>query len=85
LPLQQSQQFLFSAQKTIAEIEVTGPPVAMALPDRLPIPTRDYPLIRPREVQRLQVIYFADQFPGAQNPYVGIDFLLNGQQYDVTQ
>jgi suppressor of ftsI len=83
--LQQQQQFLFSAQKTIAEIEVTGTPVNMALPSALPIPTREYPLIKPNEVQNLRVIYFADQFPGTQNPYVGIDFLLNGQQYDVEQ
>src|SRR4029079_15454899 len=83
--LQQSQQFLLSAQKTIAEIEITGTPVNMRLPTTPPIPTREYPLIKPRDVQRLQVIYFADQFPGTQNPYVGIDFLLNGQQYDVTQ
>jgi FtsP/CotA-like multicopper oxidase with cupredoxin domain len=83
--IQQNQQFLFSAQKTIAEIVVTGTPVNMALPSALPIPTREYPLIKPREVQNLRVIYFADQFPGTQNPYVGIDFVLNGQQYDVTQ
>jgi FtsP/CotA-like multicopper oxidase with cupredoxin domain len=83
--LQQKQQFLFSAQKTIAEIEVTGTPRNMTLPTALPIPTREYPLIKPSEVQNLRVIYFADQFPGTQNPYVGIDFLLNGQQYDVTQ
>lgn len=82
--LQQRQQFLFSAQKTIAEIEVTGTPRNMTLPTALPIPTREYPLIKPSEVQNLRVIYFADQFPGTQNPYVGIDFLLNGQQYDVT-
>jgi FtsP/CotA-like multicopper oxidase with cupredoxin domain len=82
--LQQKQQFLFSAQKTIAEIEVTGTPRNMTLPTALPIPTREYPLIKPSEVQNLRVIYFADQFPGTQNPYVGIDFLLNGQQYDVT-
>jgi suppressor of ftsI len=83
--LQQSQQFLFSAQKTIAEIEVTGPPKTMALPTVLPIPTREYPLIKPNEVQNLRVVFFADQFPGTQNPYVGIDFTLNGQQYDVEQ
>src|SRR5579864_2939642 len=83
--LEQKQQFLISAQKTIAEIEVTGTKKDMALPDALPIPKRDYPLIRPDEIQNLRVIYFADQFPGTQNPYVGIDFLLNGQQYDVTQ
>lgn len=39
----------------------------------------------PNEVQSLRVIYFADQFPGTQNRYVGIDFLLNGQQHDITQ
>ena len=83
--IQQTQQFLYSAQKTIAEIEVTGPPVTMALPTALPIPTREYPLIKPSEVQNLRVVYFADQFPGTQNPYVGIDFLLNGQQYDDMQ
>ena len=33
----------------------------------------------------MRVIYFAGQFPGTENPYVGIDFLLNGQQYDDTQ
>src|SRR5882724_8157044 len=67
--LQQTQQFLFSAQKTIAEIEITGAPVNMALPVKLPIPTREYPLIKPGEIQNLRVIYFADQFPGTQNPY----------------
>jgi FtsP/CotA-like multicopper oxidase with cupredoxin domain len=82
--LAQSQQFLFSAQKTIAVIEVKGTPKNMALPTRLPIPTRLYPLIRPAEVQVMRTVFFADQFPGSQNPYVGIDFLLNGQQYDVT-
>jgi suppressor of ftsI len=83
--LQQQQQFVFSAQKTIAEIEVAGTPVNMTLPTVLPPPTREYPLIKQSEIQNLRVIYFADQFPGSQNPYVGIDFLLNGQQYDVTQ
>jgi FtsP/CotA-like multicopper oxidase with cupredoxin domain len=85
MQLQQKQQFLVSAEKIIAEIEITGAPVTMALPDRLPIPTREYPLIKQNDIQNLRVIYFADQFPGTQNPYVGIDFLLNGQQYDVTQ
>ena len=82
--LAQNQQFLFSAQKVIATIEVSGPPKPMALPTALPIPRREYPLIKPSEVQVMRTIFFSDQFPGSQNPYVGIDFLLNGQQYDVT-
>jgi hypothetical protein len=83
--LEQHQQFLVSAQKTIAEIEVTGTPVKTALPTVLPIPTREYPMIKPSEVQNIRVIYFANQFPGTQTPYVGIDFVLNALQYDVTQ
>jgi hypothetical protein len=51
----------------------------------LPIPTREYPMIKPSEVQNIRVIYFANQFPGTQPPYVGIDFVLNALQYDVTQ
>ncbi len=82
--LAQNQQFLFSAQKTIAEIEVTGTSKIMALPTALPVPSREYPLIKPSEVQVMRTIFFADQFPGSVNPFVGIDFLLNGQQYDVT-
>jgi hypothetical protein len=43
----------------------------------LPIPTREYPMIKPSEVQNIRVSYFANQFPGTQPPYVGIDFVLN--------
>jgi len=82
--LAQNQQFLFSAQKIIATINVAGAPKNMALPTTLPLPTRVYPLIRPDQVQVMRTIFFSDQFPGSQNPYVGIDFLLNGQQYQVT-
>jgi FtsP/CotA-like multicopper oxidase with cupredoxin domain len=82
--LAQNQQFLFSAQKIIATINVAGAPKNMALPTALPPPTRLYPLIRPDQVQVMRTIFFSDQFPGSQNPYVGIDFLLNGQQYQVT-
>jgi FtsP/CotA-like multicopper oxidase with cupredoxin domain len=82
--LAQNQQFLFSAQKIIATINVAGAPKTMALPTALPLPTRVYPLIRSDQVQVMRTIFFSDQFPGSQNPYVGIDFLLNGQQYQVT-
>jgi FtsP/CotA-like multicopper oxidase with cupredoxin domain len=83
--LQQHQQFLFSAEKVIAEIEVAGTPKTMALPSKLPIPTRDYPLIKPSEIEHVRVINFAGQFPGTKNPVVGIDFLINGEQYSQTQ
>jgi suppressor of ftsI len=81
LQLAQNQQFLFSAQKTIAEIEVTGPPKPMALPTSLPLPRREYPLIQPSEVKNVRQFVFAGNFPPVMNPYVGLDFLVNNMQY----
>jgi FtsP/CotA-like multicopper oxidase with cupredoxin domain len=84
--LAQTQQFLYSAQKTIANIVVEdGPPVTMGLPAKLPRPTREYPLIRPEEIVARRTFVFADAFPGVQNPVVGIDFTINKAQYHEEQ
>jgi FtsP/CotA-like multicopper oxidase with cupredoxin domain len=82
LQLAQTQQFLESAQKTICEIEVVGKPRKMKLPTRLPVPTRNYPLIKPEEIKTIRTIQFGGAFPGVLNPVVGIDFLLNNMQYE---
>jgi hypothetical protein len=82
--LQQQQQFLFSAQKTIAEIEIKGAPAPLALRTDLPIPTREYPLIKQSEIQNLRVIYFADQFPARKIP-MSHRFPAQRPAYDVTQ
>ena len=82
--LAQNQQFLASTGKTIAEIEVVGPPKDMDLPTKLPLDTRDYPLIAPSEVKKIRTFQFAGIFPGKVNPVVGIDFLINNAQYDET-
>jgi FtsP/CotA-like multicopper oxidase with cupredoxin domain len=81
LQLAQSEQFLTSAQKTICEIEVKGPPRDMPLPTSLPVPDRYYPLIQASEVKRRRIVQFMGDFPGTLNPYVGIDFLINNMQY----
>jgi FtsP/CotA-like multicopper oxidase with cupredoxin domain len=82
--LEQTQQFLRSAPKTIAEIEVQGPPLQppMAIPARLPVPTRHYPLIDAGEIRRRRSFVFSGAFPGVLNPVVGIDFTINNAQYD---
>jgi suppressor of ftsI len=80
--LAQTQQFLFSAQKVIAEIEITDEHKDMALPTRLPLITRYYPLIKPEEIKRIRTFQFSETFPGVLNPVVGIDFLINNMQYD---
>jgi FtsP/CotA-like multicopper oxidase with cupredoxin domain len=79
--LAQKQQFLESAEKVIAEIEVTGPAKDMPLPDKLPIPTRGYPLIEASEVKRIRVIEFTGNTPALINTIVGGDYLINNAIY----
>jgi FtsP/CotA-like multicopper oxidase with cupredoxin domain len=80
--LEQRQQFLQSDQKVIAEIEVKGAPKPMNLPTKLPVQRRYYPRIQPQEIKRVRNFVFSGVFPPSQNPYVGIDFLINNNIYD---
>ena len=82
--LEQSQQFLFSAFKVIAEIEVTGDPIDMTLPTSLPTPERHYPLIKDSEVVRKRSVTLAAKQPAVDNLIVGLDFMINGKLYDET-
>jgi len=79
--LAQEEQFLTSEKKVIAEIEVEGPPKDMPLPAKLPIQERYANPILPSDVQRIRNFVFGDTFPGVVNPYVGIDFTINNNQY----
>ena len=80
----QNQQFIASAQKIIAEIEVKGVPKNMALPQTLPTQTRYYPFIQSGQVQRVRTIAFSGAFPAVMNPYVGGDFSINNALYQET-
>ncbi|HEY3453003.1 MAG TPA: multicopper oxidase family protein [Bryobacteraceae bacterium] len=80
--LEQRQQFLQSDQKIIAEIEVTGAPKPMGVPAKLPTQKRYYPRIKPEEIKRVRNFIFSGVFPPSQNPYVGIDFLINNNVYE---
>jgi FtsP/CotA-like multicopper oxidase with cupredoxin domain len=80
----QSQQFIQSAQKIIAEIEVKGATKNMPLPQKLPTQMRYYPLIQPSQVQRVRTIMFSGAFPAVMNPYVGGDFSINNTLYQET-
>jgi FtsP/CotA-like multicopper oxidase with cupredoxin domain len=79
--LAQKEQFLASDEKVIAEIEVAGAPMDMALPDELPIPVRQYPLIEASEVKRIRVIEFTGNVPALINTVVGGDYLINNAIY----
>ena len=79
--LPHDRQFLESAAKVIAEIEVTGPAKDMSLPDQLPTPQREYPLINEEEVRRVRQIVFTGSVPGIINTVVGGDYLINNAIY----
>ena len=83
--LAQDQQFLASQAKVIAEIEVTGEANDMALPDGLPTPSREYPLITPEEIKRVRLFEFSDQTPAVINTVVGSDFYINNSLYGETE
>ena len=77
--LEQDQQFLSSSAKTLAEIVVEGTEKRMMLPKTLPTPKRYYPLID--KVSRQRTLEFEGMFPAKQNPYIGLDFMINGMLY----
>jgi suppressor of ftsI len=82
MELAQAEQFLASDAKVIAVIEVAGAAKNMNLPATLPTPGRYYPLIKPEEIKRERTLVFNADFPGTKNPYVGLDFQINGRLYD---
>ena len=79
--LAQDQQFLDSGEKIIAEIEVTGQAKDMELPTELPLPSREYPLIKPEEVQRIREFVFSGRTPALINTIVGGDYVINDIPY----
>jgi FtsP/CotA-like multicopper oxidase with cupredoxin domain len=81
--LAQSQGFLPTAGKVIAEILVDGPAKPMTLPGRLPTPSRYYPLIE--NVSGANTLQFEIGLPAKLNSYIGVDFTINGKQYQEDQ
>jgi suppressor of ftsI len=78
----QDVQFLKSDRKVLAVIQVTAEEKPMALPAKLPAPTRYYPLIEPSKVkQPPRVITFSTAFRGPLNPDVGMDFMIDKKLY----
>lgn len=82
LQLAQTQQFLVSDAKVIAEIVVSGPPKDMALPTTLPVQKRYFPVDANPRISNVRNIQFSGTFPPVVNPYVGIDFTINNNSYD---
>jgi suppressor of ftsI len=64
----------------IAVFEVTGAPKHMAIPERLPIPAREYPLITDAEITRRHTVTFSMK-TGSKRILDGFEYLIDGQLY----
>lgn len=67
----------------LAQIVVSGPPLDMPLPRELPVPTREYPLFGPQDVQVHRSVAFSVVFPYSDPTLLtGVGFELNNEVYD---
>jgi suppressor of ftsI len=66
----------------LAQFVVSGTPVSMRLPETLPVPTREYPLIASSEVVQRRTIVFTDG--PSKVLLTGFAFYINGVLYDET-
>ncbi len=64
----------------IAEFEVSGEPRPMAIPDTLPVPTREYPLIKDSEIAARHTVTFS-MTTGSRRIIDGVEYLVDGQMY----
>jgi len=67
----------------LAHFVVEGSPVSMSVPKSLPLPKREYPLIRENEIVRKRTLRFSEK-PSTEI-LTGTAFLLNGKLYDETR
>ncbi|HUN59233.1 MAG TPA: multicopper oxidase domain-containing protein [Candidatus Binataceae bacterium] len=64
----------------IATFEVSGPPKHMAIPQALPVPTREYPLITDAEINHRHTVTFT-MTTGSKRIIDGYEYLIDGQLY----
>jgi suppressor of ftsI len=64
----------------VAAFEIDGAPKYMAIPERLPIPTREYPLITDAEITGRHTVTFTMR-TGSERIIDGFEYLIDGQLY----
>jgi suppressor of ftsI len=64
----------------IASFEVVGPPKPMAIPAKLPVPTREYPLITDAEITARHTVTFT-MTTGSKRIINGFEYLIDGELY----
>jgi len=64
----------------IAAFEVSGAPKPMAIPEKLPIPSREYPLISDAEIVARRTVTFSMK-TGSKRIIDGFEYLVDGEMY----
>jgi len=64
----------------VAAFEVSGAPRRMAIPEKLPVPTREYPWISDTEIVAHRTITFSMK-TGSQRIIDGFEYLIDGELY----
>jgi suppressor of ftsI len=77
-------EMMSSPEIALASFVVSGAPVDMAIPERLPTPTREYPLIRDDEIVARRKVVFTMK-NGVTSILTGVEFLIGGQLYSETR
>jgi FtsP/CotA-like multicopper oxidase with cupredoxin domain len=65
----------------IAEFVVSGTPVTMGIPGKLPVPKREYPLIQKKDIAQYRTFVFSEKFPSDVLLFGG-EFLIDDKLYD---
>jgi suppressor of ftsI len=73
-------EMMATALIEIAAFEVSGPPKRMAIPDQLPIPSREYPPISDAEIVAQRTVTFSMK-TGSKRIIDGFEYLIDGELY----
>jgi len=77
-------EMMSSPEIALASFVVAGTPVNMSIPDKLPTPAREYPLIRDDEIVGRRKVVFTMK-NGVKSILTGVEFLIGGQLYSETR
>jgi FtsP/CotA-like multicopper oxidase with cupredoxin domain len=73
-------EMMSTPQIEIARFEVSGAPKQMAIPDKLPVPSREYPLISDSEIVGRHTVTFT-MTTGSTRIIDGFEYLVDGELY----
>lgn len=77
-------EMMSSPEIALASFTVSGAPTNMGIPDKLPTPTREYPLVRDDEIVARRKVVFTMK-NGAKSILTGVEFLIGGRLYSETR